>query len=345
MRHLVHGRKLHPRLRSRCDVLVHGVQMKRAVLLVCLLGGMARADDKADARAAYERGTAAYKRKDYQAAAAEYTRADTLAPNPVALQAALDATVQADDPVLGSELLERALARRAEGQLAKSIEAARAKFSGRAGRLTVVCMDCSATLDGTAITTGTAHWTKAGPHAVVITRGASNESKTVQVDGGATVEVSPTPPPKVEPKIEPKVEPKIEPKVEPDPPPPVVVVQSEKPIEKPAERSGISPVWFFAGLGATAAFGIVSIAVGADVVDRHAKFVKSGCDRMDVGDCRKQADAGSTEAAVASVFIGGTIAFGAATILSIFFVQWKSPVRPAAAIGPTGGWAGLNGSF
>jgi len=62
----------------------------------------------ADAHDAYARGTSAYRRGDYAAAAREYAAADALAPNPVALQAAIDATVLGDDPVFGTTLLDRA---------------------------------------------------------------------------------------------------------------------------------------------------------------------------------------------------------------------------------------------
>ncbi len=301
--------------------------MKRAAALVLCLAFPARADDKTDAREAYERGTAAYQRKDYTAAANEYARADALAPNAVALQAGLDAAVKADDPIIGAELLERAMARRAEGPLAKSIETARAKFNGRAGRIVVVCMDCSATLDGSSITTGALHWTRTGSHAVVLTRGSSVEAKTVDVQADATVEITSAPPPP------------------PPPDPTPTPVPSAAPSPSPKPSSGLSPAFFFIGTGITAGLGIATIAVGADTASNHSAFVRAGCERIDTPDCRKRSQTGLDEQLATNLLLGGTLVAAAATVVSVFFVRWKSPVQPAAALLPNGAWAGVGASF
>ncbi|HEY8088677.1 MAG TPA: hypothetical protein VIF09_12550, partial [Polyangiaceae bacterium] len=115
----------------------------------------AHADPFTDAQAheAYERGTVAYRKKDYATAAREYSTADALAPNPVALQAAIDATVLADDPVLGMQLLDRARGAPRTNALIATMLAAEQKFARRTGRIRIVCAaaPCLATIDGAAI--------------------------------------------------------------------------------------------------------------------------------------------------------------------------------------------------
>src|SRR5579883_1459555 len=76
-----------------------------------LRAGTAAADTGASetpARAAYDRGVAAFQKGDYAVAAHEFATADALSPNAVALHAGLDAAVRADEAVLGMELAERA---------------------------------------------------------------------------------------------------------------------------------------------------------------------------------------------------------------------------------------------
>jgi hypothetical protein len=84
------------------------------------------------AREAYARGLAAHAHGDLALAAREFARADELAPNAVALQAALDAAVEANDSTLGNELLERSKREPPSPALATSIAAAHAKFRDRA---------------------------------------------------------------------------------------------------------------------------------------------------------------------------------------------------------------------
>src|SRR5688572_26773486 len=65
----------------------------------------------AEARAIYERGTRAFGTKDYALAAREFARADAVVPSNAALEAALEASLLAGDPVLGMQLAERASGR------------------------------------------------------------------------------------------------------------------------------------------------------------------------------------------------------------------------------------------
>src|SRR5438105_8056926 len=105
------------------------------------------------AREAYDRGTAAYDRGDYATAARELAAADALAPNPVALQAALDAALRADDPVVGMVLLERSTRFTPDGALAEMIRTARARFAHRTAFVHVACgsAPCVCSIDGATV--------------------------------------------------------------------------------------------------------------------------------------------------------------------------------------------------
>lgn len=112
-----------------------------AVIAATALGATeARAEptaaDMENARAAYDRGAAASARGDHATAARELALADTIAPNRVALEAALTAALDADDAALGMELAARAEARGEGGSVAELAREARARFAGRAGPVT-----------------------------------------------------------------------------------------------------------------------------------------------------------------------------------------------------------------
>jgi hypothetical protein len=88
----------------------------------------ASADNKQKARAAYARATEANERGDYVGAARELALADELAPNPVTLKAALEATLDADAAVLGMELVARA-DKRGESDEIADVATVRKRFS------------------------------------------------------------------------------------------------------------------------------------------------------------------------------------------------------------------------
>ncbi len=120
--------------------------MKRALTLGFTMGLLVlgttdayaqAAPDVAHAKEAYARGVAAHERGDLALAAREFAAADAFAPSSVALQAALEAAVDADDPVIGGELIERSkrVASPVPPKLAQSVDAAKKQLGGRAGRV------------------------------------------------------------------------------------------------------------------------------------------------------------------------------------------------------------------
>src|SRR5690606_20443007 len=116
------------------------------------------------------------------------------APSPVALMAALDAAVLADDPVLGAELLERSGRAPATPPLTASIDAARAKLGGRAGTVPIACppgATCASTIDGRAVSSG-ASWVSVGRHTLIVRVDDIAREHVVDVRAGETVVLSPT---------------------------------------------------------------------------------------------------------------------------------------------------------
>src|SRR5262249_46498864 len=145
------------------------------IALVSCAGVATAADARADgteaqAHEAYERGTRAFRRGDYATAAREYAAADALSPNPVALQAALDAAVQADDPVLGVALLDRARGSARTDGLFTTMMTAERKFAHRVGRIRPECpaSPCLAAIDGAASPPGQAAIVRVGSHTVTV---------------------------------------------------------------------------------------------------------------------------------------------------------------------------------
>ena len=158
-----------------------------------LLASTSWADvDRDGARRAYDRGVKAYAKHDAATAAREFALADELAPSPVALRAALDAAIEADDPVLGSELVERASRAPSPPELSASVEKAKRAFSKRVGRVVLHCGEgrtCDGTVDGAPLVPGKPRIVRVGDHQVRLRSGATEESSRVTVAGDELVEV------------------------------------------------------------------------------------------------------------------------------------------------------------
>ncbi len=247
--------------------------------------------DEARARDAYERGSIAYGRGDYAHAAAEFAQADAALPSPVALRAALDAVVLADDPVLGGELLERAERAPMDKALAAAVSAARARFVHRTGRIAVRCAEsngCLAAIDGAAVVTSSPRRVTVGVHTVTLQIEGAVEQRLIRILPDQSVEVTPTPRLSL-------------------PPPPAERVHS---------ASKIAPLWFFSALALTAAVGGLAIWSATDTSDRHARFLDAGCARMPAGGCTGlAADGVSAQKRTNVLAIGsGVFAAGTATL-------------------------------
>jgi hypothetical protein len=232
------------------------------------------ADDVARAREAYDRGVRAHAAGDHRAASRAFAEADALAPTPASLEAALESSMRADDAALGAELVERAEGRPQDAGLVRTLETARRRFAGRAGKLRVECNNaspCVASVDGVARDAARPVYVLAGPHDVVVQRGDERFQVLVQVPADAVVPVTG--------------------------PRPAAIVRDVPPEpEKPRAASGIGPGWFWATAGLTLVAGGLSVWSGIDALRLHDDYTKAGCAPGASGpkpsDCAARADDG-----------------------------------------------------
>ena len=197
---------------------------------------LAEDDPKTRAREAYARGEKLAAGGDLQGAATAFAEADWYAPNPTALEAALEAAIRADAPALGMNLVERAS--RSPADLAiTAVRTARERFATRVGVLTFPCREqsapCKPTFQG-ALVNASRVWALPGNHEVQF-EGAS-KPVLVLLDAGAERRVDP-------PAPEPKPE----------------LTKPREPVE-PAKDTGLSPLWTLLPAGLSLAFGGVLVA-------------------------------------------------------------------------------------
>ncbi|MCK6552774.1 hypothetical protein L6R52_43525, partial [Myxococcota bacterium] len=288
-----------------------------------------------EARAAYDRGAAAYERGDFGAAVVELARADELVPNDVALEAALRAAIAADDPVLGTILLDRAAARAATAPsssgLASIRDEARARFRGRTARLHVTCRTCVATLDGLPIAVGTDVVVRAGKRRLTVARGDVRTTRELELtpdareivvehetkatssaradtrpgDRGAardpTRDTATLDPTRDAATLDPPRD-----TATLDPPRDAALIAQTPP------RARATP-WLLAGGGLTALLGGAALASGLDTRGRHADFVDAGCATLGGASCAGLASAGESAERRTNYLLGGAALSGLAT--------------------------------
>lgn len=301
--------------------------LRASLLAVAVLfsSTAALAGDPQAASDAYNRAAEAFARKSYAEAAAGFAIADSLEPNPVALESALKAALLADDPVLGMELVERGESRPKDARVEAASKRARDKFAARAGRLSVSCPDergCSAKLDAVTLTLGKRVWVRPGPQRVEVTIDGKPQSHVVEVAAAATVDFVPPAPPRPEP---PKPAPAGQPAPPPTPPFVPAPQQHDRTVVRPPpaeEDRGISPAWFVVGAVATAALAGVTIWSGVDTLDKHDAFV-AGDD--------SQKGPGQDAQLRTNLLLGGTLLSAAGTGITAIFVDWGTSDRAAAA--------------
>lgn len=290
----------------------------------------------ATAREIYDQGAAAYRRGEYAAAAELFARADEIAPNAVALEAALRAALRADEPVLGIELAERAeerlearsrergdarskermneraraREREADGRgasLLAAAGAARDAFASRVGRIEASCRGCTARIDGASVPPGRPRWVEAGFHLVQLGSSGRIERRLVNVEPGTLVRVELARPPK----------PAVAASSEPSPvaaAPPRASDSSQEPPAAPEGR-GLSPAWFWGGTAVTGALAVATALSAVDTAMKYSAFVAEPT--------RYAASAGQAAEARTFVLLGVTAGAGIATaILGIAGVRW-----------------------
>ncbi|MBX3191278.1 MAG: hypothetical protein KF819_30050 [Labilithrix sp.] len=311
------------------------MQVKRAAIAIAILLAPAIAGaqtEKARAKEAYDRGVVAHKRGDFAAAAKAFAEADAIAPSDVALQAGLDAAVDADDPVIGSELIERSARGPISGTLKPSVEAAKQKLGGRAGRVRVECpasSHCTATIDGATLDTKKPAWSRVGPHTVVVSVDGEPQSRSVDVKPDQIAVVVGTPK-----SAEPAT---VTPHAPAAPAAPAEQAPAgEAPIAPRPARDKLPPIVFFAGIGATVVAGAAATFFMLKTKSKHDEFVALGCESAGLAGCGVLKNDGESSQTVANVAIGATALFAVATVvIGAVFTDWEG--KPTRA-----GWAGAH---
>jgi hypothetical protein len=236
------------------------VSVIAAALAMCAASGVAEAQPSSSAErlaeAAFDEGVRAHEARDYAAAARHFARADEILPDTAALEAALSAAILADDPILSIALVERAKRDPyPPSSLVALVERAKSELGPRVGHVRVSCPTaCTATLDGVPIEVGVRVPALVGNRFVVFRSArpdgspAPNSEMTVAVVAGELVEVrssaESTPPPSA--PVAPKLPEEI--------------------------SSGLSPAWFFVGVGTTTVLGAVTIGSVVDLVSKADEF-------------------------------------------------------------------------
>lgn len=327
-----------------------------------LLASTSWADvDRDGARRAYDRGVKAYAKHDAATAAREFALADELAPSPVALRAALDAAIEADDPVLGSELVERASRAPSPPELSASVEKAKRAFSKRVGRVVLHCGEgrtCDGTVDGAPLVPGKPRIVRIGEHQVRLRSGATEESSRVTVAGDELVEVhlsaaagmppvvpKPAEPAAPTPAAAPAPTAALPPTSTPPPPVGAVSAPASKAAPAPAppsaepSRKPLPRVVVAIGGGLTVVAGAVAIASAVDVSGKHGDFVSLGCASVVSNECTSLASSGKSAETRTNVMLGVTGGLAVVTAVVAFtLVDWGGHESgKAITLAPTGG--------
>lgn len=284
------------------------------------------ADARARAKEAYDRGVEAHGKGDMQKAAQEFARADSLAPSAVALQAALDAAIEADDPAIGADLVDRSRREKtSNAQLAASVNQAKTKFAGRAGRVHVTCpagSTCLATIDGAPMDTTKAAWSRTGQHTVVVQVDGEPETKLVRVEADQIVEVNATK------------------KIVPSDAPPKDVPPAGPPTEK-KKFEGLPPVVFYGGAGLTVVLAGVTTFFALQTSSKHDEFESLGCVGANITGCTDLKDEGeSSQTGTNAGIVLTSVAAVATVVIGVAFTNWKAPVFGMAPL-PGGGGAAM----
>lgn len=312
--------------------------MRRALAVILLLAAALSlpqrslaetARSKERAKEAYDRGLAAHRRGDVGRAAEEFARADALAPSPVALQAALDAAIEADDVALGAELLDRSKRAPAPPALAASITAAHLKFKDRAGRLRVLCPSdarCRATLDGAPIAVDEVVWAKTGARSIVLEVDGETETRTIEVTASGTVEVSPTQVPGAGAET----------------PASDGRATEEAGDARPApssSREGLPRIFFYGGVGLTVALAGTTAYFALETQSEHSRFRDVGCGHTRFPECEDIRRSGETHQSLTNVMLALTGASAVATaVIGVAFTNWNGPLITATPGGAGATW-------
>jgi hypothetical protein len=281
-------------------------------------------DAETGARAAYDRGAEAYEAKDFARAAALLAQADTLSPNPVALNLAVAAAIQTDDPVLMMNLALRVETRAADGSLADLGREARKRSERRVGIVRIVCASrnaCRAQLNESDAHDGDRVAVQPGPFQVAFRDAGPVAAPRpprlvrVTVSAGATVDA-------VEPSVALAASAPASSRHS-------ATATTAAPSPDRDQQSGLSPMFFWSGVALTAVLGGFSIAAGVDAQRQHDAFMASS--PRTVEDRERGRDAETRT----NVLLVSTAASALVTsVVGALFTRWSAASPRSAPAAP-----------
>jgi hypothetical protein len=283
-----------------------------AACLIASPSAHAQTDDaKSRARESYARGEALTAEARWREAALAFAEADALAPNDVALEAALEAAIRAEDAPLAMNLCERTTRSEASSRL-PSVEVARSKYASAAALLRIPCLEatppCGATVDGVDVSSPR-WWVTPGRRELRLqASGAAPVARTVDAVAGREHAV----------ELE---------AARPEPKPPTSA----------ADRAdaGVSPWWLALPGGVTVASAVVFAVQGArasslegdlatlQTAGRPGAGASAGDVDAWVAEQQSLVDDGSAAATLSNVFLGvGAAAAVTTVVMAAFVVDW-----------------------
>lgn len=318
-----------------------------ASLIVSLSAGDAVAQSSgaaSEARSAYERGSRAYQAHDYALAAREFARADSFQPSDAAIEAALEASLRAGDPVLAMELVERAQGRPLDDRARRALDHASTAFSRRVGRLTFPCgaaRSCHVFLDGSEVVQQNAPAiVTPGHHSIRLVVDGDTTVLEKDVAAGTTLNILPDPiPPSYAASAATGGERENAPAPSTMAPAPANDAGERPEGTTPAHRTND-----FVAIGTGALAVLAAGAIVVSYVDLRAKrssFEDGACGtdgsaaRPLAADCIHRASAGQSAELRTEILLGVTAAAALTTAAFVIFRPFdRKPVRAVAAPAP-----------
>lgn len=283
---------------------------------------------KARAAAKFREGERAFKRHEYESAAAAFEEAYSIAPHPAALFNAATAHQKAGRLARAANLCARYL------HDAPADDSRREKANALIGELTPklgrIQIEDRGALDvqlDSAPSEDEVTYVDPGDHVVTGRFGDKTVQRKVSVVAGSSARVVLEPPKAADSGNE-------DPEPEPDDGA-APVADSKKP------SKGLSPTLFYVGVGATVVLGGVTVWSGLDT--------SSARDEYDKNPTQAGLDEGRSKQSRTNLLLGatGVVALGTA-VVGLFFTDFEGKKRPAAArtdvvVGP--GFVGARGAF
>jgi len=264
---------------------------------------------KAEAKKAFQAGVAAFKKKQYEAAAEHFERALELAPHPMALWNAAEAREKAGEIVRAANHYARYLSMATEKEKDRAEALLRLdKLEKLLGVIEIFGPDASeVTVDGQRVVDLAKVYVLPGSHQVTGIVDGKQLSRRVSVKAGSAAKV----------RLAPELE---KPKEQ-------VAAPIDKPAEKASDKPG--PAIFWVGAGVTAVLGGVTLWSGLDTSSKRSDF--------DAHPTAQLYDDGLAAQHRTNYLLGATAAAGIATaVIGAFVVQWTAPQEPKVGLTPGG---------